>query len=229
MPPHNSIGTLAESHLHAALKRHYARPGDQLEADCDGYIIDILRPGELIEIQTRNLASLRPKLSALLPHHPITLIHPLARLKWIQRQPAASPPLPRRRSPKQARLEDAFRELLRLADLLSHPNLTICLAFIEMEEVWSEDGLGSWRRKHWSIAERRLLAVLDERRLNTPEDYAALLPVGLPQSFTNAHLAAALGIPAPLAAKMTWTLTRMEILHQSGKQGRAHLFTWPGV
>ncbi len=38
-----SIGTLRESDLHAALKRHYARPSDQIEVAVDGYVIDIVR------------------------------------------------------------------------------------------------------------------------------------------------------------------------------------------
>ena len=59
-----SIGTLRESDLHAALKRHYARPGDQLETVIDGYVIDIVREDavqgiELIEIQTHNFAALK--------------------------------------------------------------------------------------------------------------------------------------------------------------------------
>ncbi len=220
----NAIGTLGESPLHAALKGHYAQPGDALEADLKGYIIDILRGAQLIEIQTRSLGSLRPKLTALLPQHPILLVHPLPKLKWIQRQPAAGPLPPRRKSPKQARLEDAFRELLRIADLLPHPNLTICLAFIEVEEVWREDGQGSWRRKGWSIAQRRLLGLYSERRLNGLADYAALLPPTLPEQFTNAELSTLSHIPGSLAGKMTWTLTRAGVLKQVGRAGRANLF-----
>lgn len=219
-----TIGTLSESHLHAALKDLYAQPGDALEAEHKGYIIDILRDQQLIEIQTRSLGSLRPKLTALLPQHPILLVHPLPKVKWIQRQPAAGPLPPRRKSPKQARLEDAFRELLRIADLLPHPNLTICLTFIEIEEVWREDGLGSWRRKGWSIAERRLISMQSERRLNGLADYAALLPATLPGQFTNAQLSTHLRIPGSLAGKMTWTLTRAGLIKQVGRQGRANLF-----
>ncbi len=219
-----TIGTLGESHLHAALKAMYAQPGDVLEADYNGYIIDILRGQQLIEIQTRSLGSLRPKLTALLPQHPILLVHPLPKLKWIQRQPATNPLPPRRKSPKQARLEDAFRELLHIADLLPHPNLTIGLAFIEIEEVWREDGQGSWRRKGWSITERRFLSLHSERHLNGLADYAALLPATLPEQFTNAQLSSHLRIPGSLAGKMTWTLTRAGVTRQVGRAGRAHLF-----
>ncbi|MBI3159918.1 MAG: hypothetical protein HYZ26_10005 [Chloroflexi bacterium] len=220
----NPIGTLGESALHASLKAHYARPGDLQEVALDGYIVDILRGEQVIEIQTRNLGGLRPKLAALLPIRPVTLIHPLPALKWIlrvDRDGAARPP---RRSPKQARAEDAFRELMHLADLLPHPNLTVCLAFVEMEEVWLDDGGGSWRRKGWSIAARRLLNVVSDRRFKSFGDYAALLPARLPEPFTNAQLAASLRIPASLAGKISWTLARAGTIELAGRQGRAHLF-----
>ncbi len=70
------IGTLAEKSLHASLKAHYMLPGDALECDLDGYVIDILRQSadgscHCIEIQTRNLANMKAKLLALLAHYPI--------------------------------------------------------------------------------------------------------------------------------------------------------------
>ena len=39
------IGTLRESSLHASLKELYARPGDELEAVREGYVVDLVRPG----------------------------------------------------------------------------------------------------------------------------------------------------------------------------------------
>ena len=80
--PH-AIGTLNEKPLHAALKAWYAQPGDQLEAKVDGYIIDIVRGDLLVEIQTRNFAAIKRKLLALVPHHPVQLVYPIAREKWI--------------------------------------------------------------------------------------------------------------------------------------------------
>ncbi|HZY42608.1 MAG TPA: hypothetical protein VFF59_11490, partial [Anaerolineae bacterium] len=47
------IGTLRETDLHAALKRHYARPLDQLEANVDGYVVDILRDDIGLELIDR--------------------------------------------------------------------------------------------------------------------------------------------------------------------------------
>ena len=49
--PANQISTFNEKPLHAALKAWYARAGDRLEVQVDGFIIDIVRDGLLIEIQ----------------------------------------------------------------------------------------------------------------------------------------------------------------------------------
>jgi len=37
------IGVLRERHLHAAVKRWYAEPGDREEVPVDGYVIDLVR------------------------------------------------------------------------------------------------------------------------------------------------------------------------------------------
>ena len=46
-----SIGTMKERSLHASLKEWYAQPGDRVEAEVDGFVIDICRDGLLVEIQ----------------------------------------------------------------------------------------------------------------------------------------------------------------------------------
>src|SRR4051794_41689067 len=74
-----SIGELAEGPLHAALKRLYSEPGDEVEAARCGCVVDIARSwGEVVEIQTRGFGRLRPKLERLLPEHPVLVVHPVA-------------------------------------------------------------------------------------------------------------------------------------------------------
>jgi hypothetical protein len=46
----NTIGTLNEKPLHAALKQWYAEPEDRIEAPVDGFTVDIVRGDLLIEI-----------------------------------------------------------------------------------------------------------------------------------------------------------------------------------
>ncbi|HJW91753.1 MAG TPA: hypothetical protein VJ436_14030, partial [Anaerolineales bacterium] len=79
-------------------------------------------------------------------------------------------------------------------------------------------------RKGWSIADRRLLGVLESRQLATPQDFLELLPPSLPQPFTTLELAQELGRPAYLARKMVYCLRAMGVVESAGKRGRAGLF-----
>ena len=220
------IGLLSERSLHAALKEYLRRPGDALEVKLGRYVIDLVRDDLLIEIQTRHLYALRPKLRRLLDDgRRIHLVHPLPAERWIVREDAAGRAISRRKSPRHAAVHDIFTELVRLPDLAAHPNLTLEVLLIQEEQVWRDDGQGSWRRGHWSLVDRRLLGVASSRVLAAPGDFLALLPPGLPNPFSNADLAAALPCAPALAGKATYALRGMGLLVLTGKQGKSNLYS----
>ena len=219
------IGQLTERSLHAALKEYLRQPGDALEVKLGRYVIDLVRDDLLIEIQTRHLYALRPKLRRLLDDgRRIHLVHPLPAERWIVREDAAGRSVSRRKSPRHATVHDIFTELVRLPDLAVHPNLTLEVLLIREEQVWRDDGQGSWRRGPWSLVDRRLLGVAASRLFAGPADYLALLPPGLHDPFSNADLAAALPCAPALAGKATYALRAMGLLTPTGKRGRANLF-----
>lgn len=219
-----SIGTLGEKSLHAALKAWYQQPDDRCEVQVDGYVIDILRDQLLIEIQTRNFATLKRKLNTLLKHHPLCLVHPIAQEKWIIRQEMDGRIVSRRRSPKRGSVYQLFAELVYLPGLLLHANFSLEVALIHEEEIRVNDGQGSWRRSGWSIADRRLVAVAGRITLRNNDDIARLLPVDLPPLFTTRELAEAIGEPLRLAQKMAYCLRVMGIIEQAGKRGNSWLY-----
>lgn len=219
----SGIGQLAERSLHAALKEYLWQPGDEVEVKRGRYIIDIVRQDLLIEIQTRHLYALRPKLRRLLEDHRVRLIHPLPYERWIVREDADGRRLTRRKSPRHAAAHDIFTELVRIPDLAGHPNLTLEILLIREEQVWRDDGRGSWRRGRWSVIDRRLLDVTASVICVHPADYLALLPP-LPETFTNTDLAKADGWTVNLAAKATYTLREIGLLAGAGKSGRSNLF-----
>ena len=120
------IGRLNEKPLHAALKQWYARPGDRLEASVGGFLIDIFRGNLLVEIQTRNFAAIRRKLSDLVAHHRVRLVHPIAQEKWIVKLAEdGESQLSRRKSPKHGAIEHVFEEFVSFPRLLSNPNFSL--------------------------------------------------------------------------------------------------------
>lgn len=220
--PH--IGTENESGLHATLKRLFARPGDQLEVPVASYIVDIVRGEQLVEIQTSGFSSIRPKLEALLPDHPIQVVHPIATEKWLVKlDPESGERIGRRKSPKHGHLLDVFDEVLRIPHLIGDPHLTLTVALIQEEELRCNDGHGSWRRRGVSIVGHELLELVDTVHLRTPDDYLALLPDELPIPFTNRELAAASPLRLRQAQRATYALVKMGALRRPKRRGRAWL------
>lgn len=220
------IGTLNEKPLHAALKAWYAQPGDQFEVSVDGFVIDIVRGDLLIEIQTGNFSSIKRKVKALVDNHPVRLVYPIARVKWIVRlaRDGSGDVLGRRKSPKRGAVEHLFGELVRLPRLLANPNFALEVLFTQEEEIRCYDGKRAWRRRGWVVQERRLLDVVDRRLFETPDDLAALVPSHLTEPWTTADLAAATGQPRWLARKMAYCLRKMGVVEVVGKQGNAVLY-----
>lgn len=231
-PAMNHIGTLRESSLHAALKDWYSRPGDRFEVEVDRSIIDIVRGDTLIEIQTRNFMGIKHKLHRLTDHHTVRLAYPIAREKWIVRLDVDhETQISRRKSPKRGRIDQLFMELVNIASLLKHPNLSLEVLFIREDEVWTKaDGRRrrSWRNRGWTRYDRRLIEVVESRVFATPHDFVALLPEGLPARFTNHELSHALSQPTYLAERMSYCLRQMGVLDVVGKRGRAFLFQLRG-
>jgi hypothetical protein len=227
-PQQNSgIGTLQEMSLHAALKDWYAQPVDALEVPVGGYLIDIVRGSWLVEIQTANFTAIKKKLKALLPDYRVRLVHPIAQDRWIKRVNRDNQFISRRKSPKHGRLEEVFTELVRLPNLVCHPNFYLEVLLIKEEVIWRDDGQGSWRRKGWSVADRRLVEVVEATQLDKPEQYAAMLPSNLSRPFTNQELSRQLGLSRRLAEKMTYCLRKMNLLELVGKKGRHNLYSEP--
>ena len=221
--PH--IGTLREKHLHAALKEWYARPGDRFEVPVDEFVVDLVRGDQLIEVQTRGFASMKRKASALLERgHRLRIVHPIPVDKWIVKIDADGVVVSRRRSPRHGCPTDVFAELVSIADVLGHPDLEVEVLLTVVEEHWRHGVHRAWRRRGWSVAERRLLEVVRSVRLAGASDLVGLLPAGLPDAFTTADLGASLRRPVRVAQQMAYCLRRTGTIAPVGKQGNAVVY-----
>jgi hypothetical protein len=214
-----------ERSLHAAVKDWYSQPGDELEALVDGYVVDILRGDLLIEIQTGNFSSIRNKLAKLIRRHQVRLVHPISRRKWIVRVGKDGETiLSRRKSPKRGRIEDLFHELVYVPDLFKNPNISLEALFVHSEDVLIDDGRGSWRRRHWSIHDRRLLDVVESVPFVSQMDFARMLPSTLSEHFTTGDLVTELKVRPNIARRMAYCLRKMGLIEVVGKRGRALLY-----
>jgi hypothetical protein len=224
----NHIGTLNEKSLHAALKEYYALPRDEFEVPLEGFHIDLVRNGLLVEFQTGNFGAMKRKLASLVGDYRVRLVHPIAAEKWIVKVDGEGKTLSRRKSPKRGCVDEVFAELVYLPALLAERNFSLEVLMIREEEVRRHDKR-KWRRAGWATAERRLLDVVDRWVFDQPADLADLLPDDLPAEFTTADIAAGLGKPLSLAQKTAYCLRHCGALIPAGKQGRHTLYRLAGT
>lgn len=218
------FSTLREGSLHAAFKARYAAtiPGARVESAVDGFIVDVVGPTELVEIQTASFASVKRKLERLLATHRILLVHPIAIERWLVSVDADGSVLARRRSPKRGLAFDLFDELVHIPTLVAHPNLRIEIPLIREEEIRGPipDGVRYRHPRTWRRLDRRLLDVVDTCRIDTPGDLLGLLPDGLPDPFTTADLVAATRRSKRLARRAAYTLERAGAIARLRRSGR---------
>ena len=214
-----AINTYNESLLHAALKNWYAGADAEFEVPLEGFVVDIVEDGVLVEIQTQNFSTIRAKLETLVPLHPVRLVYPIPTEKWIVKREGDS--VSRRKSPRRGILEHVFAELVSIPRLLSHANFTLDVLQTQIEE---ERVVTRRRRKGWERVERKLLAVLGHKLFLTPNDMAPLLPTSLPDSFTTRDIAQAKSVPLQVAQKMVYCFRSMELVHAVGKKRQSILY-----
>jgi len=214
-----------ESMLHSAIKRWYFVDGDRLEARVDDFVVDIVRGKLLIEVQVANFSAIKPKLLRLLDGHKVRLVYPIPKIKWIvHKSEATGETYGRRRSPKKGRFSDLFSELIRIPSLFSNGNLSLEVLMIEVEEIWRDDGRGSWRRKGASIEDRKLIRVFERRTFESKNDFLKFLPADLSDPFSNRNLAESLRISIAQSRKMTYSLGKIGAITSVGKNGNQILF-----
>ena len=221
-----SIGTLNEGHLHASLKEYYAEPDDLTEEVVDGYVVDILRDGLIIEVQTANFAQINKKMRKLVKRHRVRLVYPVAQDKWIVKLPEKKGgKAGRRKSPKHGSFEDVFTELVSFPDLILHKNFELEIALTQEEEVRRFDKSRRWWRGHWVTVERRLLDVTGQLTIRSGSDLMGLVPPELPDEFRTSELAAAFGRPRVIAQQAAYCLRKCGLIKQVGKEGNAIVYT----
>jgi hypothetical protein len=216
--------TLREGSLHAALKARYAASVSdaRVEADVDGYVVDVAGGDELVEIQTASFASARRKLERLVAAYRVVLVYPIPIERWLVRVDADGTVLRRRRSPKRGLPLDLFDELVHIPTLVAHPNFRVELPLTCEEEIRGPIPEGARYRypRAWWRLDRRLLDVVETRCIDTPADLLGLLPSGLPEPFTSADIVAATGRSKRLAMRAVYCLERSGAIARVARRGR---------
>lgn len=219
------IGTLGEKTLHSAVKYYFQPDPAKREVKLGPYWADAVGEEGIIEIQTRSLGRLRPKLEYFLPQQPVTVVHPVAAKKtvvWITEEGETTPP---RKSPLKPTAGQVLWELYPLRDLLSHPNLRLCVLLLEVEEYRLLNGWSRDKKRGATRFDRMPVSLLGEVWVREPKEYSHLLPEGLPGLFTSRELGKAVGLSPKKATVAANVLRKLGAIRQEGKKGNAYLYT----
>jgi hypothetical protein len=221
-----------ETSLHRQLKAIYAGDDGQQEVVCQGYRIDAVRDGELIEIQHGSLAAIRDKIRRLLVQHRVRIVKPIVANKLLVKLDAlGGVELDRRRSPKRGTRLDIFDELVYFTRVFPHEQLTLEVVLVDVEEI-RYPGVGKRRRRRragqeYQIEDQRLMRIVESQSYATAADLRRLLPRRMPKRFHTAHLAERLKAPRWIAQRITYCLREMGAVEVVGKQGNAIVYSYP--
>ena len=230
-----SIGELNERSLHRALKQRYAARGGTVEGVVGGYVADVLLGDRIVEIQTGSFSSLKRKLPRLLAEYPVTLVHPIARDRFIVRMdhpPAdgGDPGVPtaRRKSPKHGSQFGVFQALTGIPRLLDHPNLTLDIVMVVDEDIRVPYQGRRRRRRDWVSVDRRLLEVIETHTIEGMADLFAMVDAELPEAFTSRDLAEAMRASRRLGQQAAFCFREAGLTEICGKRDRFLLYRRAG-
>jgi hypothetical protein len=221
----NGIGTLGEKTLHAVLKLYFEPDKSFHEIKIGSYYADIVTEEGIIEIQTRAYYQIRNKLAALLATHPVTVVCPIPKTKWISWiDEQTGETTKKRKSPKQGKINDAMPELYWIKRLLAHPNFRLCIALIDIKEYRYLNGWGKDKKRGASRCDRVPVEIAEEVYFNEINDYYKFVPNGLKSQFTSKDFMGASNTTLRNSQTALNVLNHIGIVRRVAKQGNLHVY-----
>ena len=218
------IGTLSEKSLHAILKKYLCEDEACHEVKIGQFYADIFKDEKILEIQTRALNKLRPKLDYYLDRFSVTIVYPITHYKylsWIN--PETGEASEKRKSPKVGKISDIFYELYKIKMYMNHPNLKLHVILVDCDEIRNLDGWSRDKKRGSSRYERIPIRLVDEKLFTSKEDYLYFLK-DVPSEFTNDDLKKALKINIKYATIATNIFSYMGIISVIGKKGKKNIY-----
>jgi len=209
-----------ETTLHQQLKLSYAEDESQTEVVMGRYRIDAVRNGELIEVQCASLSAIRDKCQRLLERHQLRVVKPVVmRTRIAKAKRKGGPITSRRMSPKRGSLLDLFDELIYFTRVFPHPNLTIEVPLIHVEQlrVPTKKRRRRWK-KDYEVQDVKLESTEGSIELREPGDLLKLSQ--FPENgepFNTADLAKSIDRPRWHAQQIAYVLRETGAIDSTGR------------
>ena len=226
------FSTLNESSLHKSLKIIYSEIYDgQTEVKKYNHVYDIItKKGNAIEIQTKNLSKLLPKIyDTIQKGHNIKLVHPVILENTIELYDSQNNLLSKRKSPKKQNIYSIFKELTGIYEVLLNRHFSLEIVYIKMtetrmrtlENVQSQNKRRRFK-KNWIKTNKRLEEIIETKHFNSKDDYLKLLPE-LPDTFSSKDLEEKIG-KKNNPNLILWVFVHMNIIKHVESQGRKKFY-----
>lgn len=233
---YDGIGTLGEKQMHAAIKRFICPDTSKHEIKLDKnaddnetktktrrFVADILDGKTVYEIQTGSFGPLVKKIEWILNNtdYNVTVIHPIAKTKWVNIICEEGNISRRYKSPKKGKLEDLASELYYIRDFISCPRFSLVILMLEAEQYKKNVEKGKRGRSKYQKYELIPVNLLRAYVFHGIEDYRCFVPNELDGAFTVKQYSDATKIRGRDAYSMIHTLCYLGFLREQGKIGRA--------
>lgn len=226
------FSTLNESSLHKSLKNIYAGIySGQIEVEKYNHVYDIItKKQNVIEIQTKNLSSLRSKiLDTIEKGHNIKVVHPVIVENKIELYDSQNNLLSKRKSPKKQNIYSIFKELTGIYEVLLNRHFSLEIVYIKMtetrmrtlENVQSQNKRRRFK-KNWIKTNKRLEEIIETKHFNSKDDYLKLLPE-LPDTFSSKDLEEKIG-KKNNPNLILWVFAHMNIIKHVESKGRKKFY-----
>ena len=219
------IGTKGEGSVHAVLKNYFEKDKQSQDMPIGRFIADIVGEDGIVEIQTSHFANLRDKLEAFLPVSRVTVVFPVYVNKDIVTMTHEGTVIAKRRSPLKGTAFDIFREIYPIASFLTDSNLSIHIMMLECEEYRIRQETDSKRAKP-HVSDRFPTKLVDEIRIDSPEDWEQLIPCLRKSEFTSTDLINIHHISRKYASVALSVLHKGGILRRIGKGGNTFRYLY---
>lgn len=221
----NGIGTLGEKTLHSILKNYFEPNEEKQERKISGFVADIQKENQIIEIQTRQFNRLRKKLDAFLTITDVMVVYPVVRTKWlVWIDEDTGETTKKRKSPKCGKPYEAFYELYKIKNYLKNPRFKLCIVMLDAVEYRSLNGWSANKKKGSTRYERIPTEIVDGIYINNIRDYVKLIPDGLGEQFTSKDFMKASGLSISVSKTALNVLNFVEAVTRVGKQGNRYIY-----
>lgn len=222
----NGIGRLSEKSLHKILKLYIEPDESSHEVSILGSYADVLNSDGIYEIQTRAAWRLAKKLPKLLEVSKVTVVIPVITencIRWIDKETGEISE--GRKSSKKENAFTALGEIYKLRAFLDNENFQVRLVFLKTEDFRYLDGYGTEKHKGATKIDKIPTELVSELTLSSYDDYRALLPDSLGDSFLEKDLRRLTKYPKKFSSAVIGVLKQAGAIQQTGREGRAYLYT----